>query len=206
MSVYRDTAAVVTSSRGVPGRDRQLYAKFSKCEFWLKEVVFLGHVVSEAGIYVDPKKIEAILQWEQPKTELKNWLTSAPVLTLLVCGKEFVVYSDDSKLGLGCVLMQDEKNTIFDNGCSQGNRKIDSKALWGFGLTFRAMSVYRDTAAVVTSSRGVPGRDRQLYAKFSKCEFWLKEVVFLGHVVSEAGIYVDPKKIEAILQWEQPKR
>ena len=49
-------------------------------------------------------------------------------------------------------------------------------------------------------------RERQLYAKFSKCEFWLKEVVFLGHVVSGAGIYVDPKKIEAILQWEQPKR
>ncbi|WRX26676.1 Reverse transcriptase domain - like 10 [Theobroma cacao] len=139
-------------------RERQLYAKFSKCEFWLKEVVFLGHVVSGAEIYVDPKKIEAVLQWEQPRTvteirsflgladyykrfvqgfsliatpltrltrkgvkyewddvcenrfqELKNRLTSAPVLTLLVNGKEFVVYSDASKLGLGCVLMQDEK-------------------------------------------------------------------------------------------------
>ncbi|EOX93847.1 Uncharacterized protein TCM_002815 [Theobroma cacao] len=51
------------------------------------------------------------------------------------------------------------KNTIFDNGCSQGNRETDSKALRGFGLTFRAISVYRDTAAVVTGSRGVPGRD-----------------------------------------------
>ncbi|EOY00066.1 Retrotransposon protein [Theobroma cacao] len=120
-------------------RERQLYAKFSKCEFWLKEVVFLGHVVSGAGIYVDPKKIEAILQWEQPRTvteirsflglagyyrrfvqgfsliaapltrltskgvkyewddvcenrfqELKNRLTSAPILTLPVSGKEFV--------------------------------------------------------------------------------------------------------------------
>ncbi|WRX23443.1 Reverse transcriptase domain - like 10 [Theobroma cacao] len=48
--------------------ERQLYAKFSKCEFWLKEVFFLGHVVSGAGIYVDHKKIEAILQWEQPRT------------------------------------------------------------------------------------------------------------------------------------------
>ncbi|WRX21059.1 Reverse transcriptase domain - like 10 [Theobroma cacao] len=53
-------------------RERQLYAKFSKCEFWLKEVVFLGHVVSGAGIYVDPKKIEAILQWEQPRTEVQK--------------------------------------------------------------------------------------------------------------------------------------
>ncbi|WRX29420.1 Reverse transcriptase domain - like 10 [Theobroma cacao] len=49
--------------------ERQLYTKFSKCEFWLKEVVFLGHVVSGAGIYVYPKKIEAILQWEQSRTD-----------------------------------------------------------------------------------------------------------------------------------------
>ena len=42
-------------------RDKQLYAKFSKCEFWLEEVVFLGHVISAEGVYFDPKKIEAIL-------------------------------------------------------------------------------------------------------------------------------------------------
>ena len=40
---------------------------FSKCEFWLNEVVFLGHVISGDGIFVDPKKIEAIVSWEQPK-------------------------------------------------------------------------------------------------------------------------------------------
>ena len=38
-------------------RDRELYAKFSKCEFWLNEVVFLGHVISGDGIFVDPKKM-----------------------------------------------------------------------------------------------------------------------------------------------------
>ena len=48
-------------------RDRQLYAKFSKCEFWLNEVVFLGHVVSGNGIFMDPKKVEAIVNWEKPK-------------------------------------------------------------------------------------------------------------------------------------------
>jgi len=42
----------------------KLYAKLSKCEFWLNEVVFLGHVISEKGISVDPKKIEAVLRWE----------------------------------------------------------------------------------------------------------------------------------------------
>ena len=42
-------------------RNKQLYAKFSKCEFWLNEVVFLGHVVSGEGIFVDPRKVEAIV-------------------------------------------------------------------------------------------------------------------------------------------------
>ena len=47
-------------------RDYQLYAKFSKCEFWLDQVAFLGHVVSKDGIQVDPKKIEAIIEWPRP--------------------------------------------------------------------------------------------------------------------------------------------
>ena len=57
-------------------RDRQLYAKFSRCEFWLNEVVFLIHVVYENGIFVDPKKVEAIVNWEQPKNviEIRSFL------------------------------------------------------------------------------------------------------------------------------------
>ena len=49
-------------------RDKQMYAKFSKCEFWLEEVVFLGHVISAEGVYIDPKKIEAILSWKPPSS------------------------------------------------------------------------------------------------------------------------------------------
>ena len=47
-------------------RQHQLYAKFNKCEFWLSRVGFLGHVVSDDGIYVDPQKVEAVASWEQP--------------------------------------------------------------------------------------------------------------------------------------------
>ena len=49
-------------------REKELFAKFSKCEFWLREVTFLGHVVSAEGINVDPRKIEAILEWKPPRT------------------------------------------------------------------------------------------------------------------------------------------
>ncbi|KAL4324432.1 hypothetical protein GQ457_11G024800 [Hibiscus cannabinus] len=57
-------------------RKNQFYAKFSKCEFWLNEVVSLGHIVSAEGIRVDPKKIEAIMDWKQPKnvSEVRSFL------------------------------------------------------------------------------------------------------------------------------------
>ncbi|KAA3483485.1 RNA-directed DNA polymerase-like protein [Gossypium australe] len=57
-------------------REKRLYAKFSKCEFWLREVTFLGHVVSAEGIRVDPRKIEALLDWKPPKSmaEIRSFL------------------------------------------------------------------------------------------------------------------------------------
>ncbi|KAJ9546706.1 hypothetical protein OSB04_019249 [Centaurea solstitialis] len=136
----------------------QLYAKFSKREFWLREVQFLGHVVTQEGIKVDPAKIEAIQNWESVKSptevrsflglagyyrkfikhfspiatplttltkknvkfewtptceymfnNLKEKLTCAPILTLPNGTDGFIVYCDASKLGLGCVLMQEGK-------------------------------------------------------------------------------------------------
>nr|CAI44621.1 B1168G10.5 [Oryza sativa Japonica Group] len=143
-------------------REHQLYAKFSKCEFWLSEVKFLGHVISAGGVAVDPSNVESVTNWKQPKTvseirsflglagyyqrfienfskiakpmtrllqkdvkykwseeceqsfqELKNRLISAPILILPDPKKGFQVYCDASKLGLGCVLMQDGKVVAY---------------------------------------------------------------------------------------------
>ena len=57
-------------------RKEELYAKLSKCEFWLREVSFLGHIVLEEGIRVDPKKIEVIIEWKPPRnvTEVHSFL------------------------------------------------------------------------------------------------------------------------------------
>ena len=57
-------------------KKEQLYAKFSKCEFWIEKVQFLGHVVTSKGIHVDPAKIEAVEKWEAPTTpsEIRQFL------------------------------------------------------------------------------------------------------------------------------------
>jgi ribonuclease HI len=143
-------------------RQQKLYAKFSKCEFWMEKVAFLGHVLSGEGIVVDPSKVESVIKWEQllnvtdvrsflgmagyyrrfienfskiakPVTELlknntkfewleaceksfqelKKRLTTVPVLTLSDIKKDFVVYCDASRQGLGCILMQEGKVVAY---------------------------------------------------------------------------------------------
>ncbi|GJV46298.1 putative reverse transcriptase domain-containing protein, partial [Tanacetum coccineum] len=105
-------------------KKESLFAKFSKCEFWLQEVHFLGHVVNNNGIHVDPSKIEAVKNWKAPKTPseiqsflglaeqeeafqtLKDKLCNAPILSLPNGVEDFVVYCDASNQGLRCMLMQ----------------------------------------------------------------------------------------------------
>ena len=57
-------------------KDHQLYAKFSKCEFWLTEVRFLGHVMSASSVSVDPEKVDAVMSWDRPKSvfEIRSFL------------------------------------------------------------------------------------------------------------------------------------
>nr|GEW02871.1 hypothetical protein [Tanacetum cinerariifolium] len=104
-------------------KKEKLYAKFLKCEFWLREEQFLGHVINGNGIHVDPSKIEAVKNWKAPRTlteehelafqTLKDKLCNAPVLTLPEGPKDFVVYCDASGIGLGYVLMQRGKVIVY---------------------------------------------------------------------------------------------
>ncbi|GJS03026.1 putative reverse transcriptase domain-containing protein, partial [Tanacetum coccineum] len=125
-------------------KKEELYAKFSKCEFRIPKVQFLGHVIDSQGIHVDPAKIESIKDWASPKTPteilafewddkqkaafqiLKNKLCSAPILALPQGAENFIVYYDTSHKGLGAVLMKNEKKVR--------NQTIKSSLVMTIGL------------------------------------------------------------------------
>ncbi|XP_058767821.1 uncharacterized protein LOC131641531 [Vicia villosa] len=69
-------------------REKQLFAKFSNCEFWMSEVKFLGHVISGGGAAVDPSKVEAVINWERPKnaTEVRSFLGLAGYYRRFIMG------------------------------------------------------------------------------------------------------------------------
>ncbi|GJZ64625.1 putative reverse transcriptase domain-containing protein [Tanacetum coccineum] len=97
-------------------KKEKLYAKFSKCDFWISIMQFLGHMIDSQGIHVDPAKIEAKNKkyiWGEDQESafqlLKQKLYEAPILALPEGNKDFVVYCDASHQGLGAVLMQREK-------------------------------------------------------------------------------------------------
>ncbi|GJY59348.1 putative reverse transcriptase domain-containing protein [Tanacetum coccineum] len=111
-------------------KKEELYAKFSKCEFWISRVQFLGHVIDYRGIHVDPAKIESIKDWASPKTptEIRQFLAAAIIEDSLKVFKDRQTMTKlnpesfkfigaiktrcqfyASKKGLGAVLMQREK-------------------------------------------------------------------------------------------------
>ncbi|GJV79880.1 putative reverse transcriptase domain-containing protein [Tanacetum coccineum] len=108
-------------------KKEDLYANFHSVEeFWIPKVQFLGHVIDNKGIHVDPAKIESVKDWASPKTptEIRQFLGLAGYYRRFIEGfskianhwtkphskkRDFIVYCDASKKGLGAVLMQREK-------------------------------------------------------------------------------------------------
>ncbi|GJW75979.1 putative reverse transcriptase domain-containing protein [Tanacetum coccineum] len=102
-------------------KKERLYAEFSKCDFWLDSIQFLGHVIDHSGVHMDPSKIKAIknkkYEWGKEEEEafqtLKQKLCSAPILALPEGTEDFVVYCGASLKGYGVVLMQREKVIVY---------------------------------------------------------------------------------------------
>uniref|UniRef100_A0A1J3GIM6 RNA-directed DNA polymerase n=1 Tax=Noccaea caerulescens TaxID=107243 RepID=A0A1J3GIM6_NOCCA len=190
-------------------REQKLYAKLSKCNFWQREIGFLGHVVSEGGVAVDPEKITAISDWPTPKNateirsflglasyyrkfvkgfasiskpltrltgkdvkfewsesctksfeKLKKHLTQAPVLVLPRVGVSYVVFTDASGSGLGCVLTQEERVIAY---ASRQLRKHETNypthdlelAAVVFALTIWRAYLYGEKVKIMTDHKSL---------------------------------------------------
>nr|GEV04604.1 putative reverse transcriptase domain-containing protein [Tanacetum cinerariifolium] len=121
-------------------KKEELYAKFSKLEFWIPKVQFLRHVIDSKGIHVDPTKIDSIKDWESPKspTEIDQFLGLAGYYRRFIEGFSKIAKSMTKltqKNGLGVVLMQNEKVIAY------GSRqlKIHEKNYTTHDLELRAV-------------------------------------------------------------------
>ena len=102
-------------------RDKKLYAKYDKCDFWLKQVAFLGHIIIEKGIQVDPAKVEAVTKWEPPRnvTEVRSFLGLAGYY------RRFVEGFSKIAIPLTRLLRKDTKFE-WDRGCQESFDRLKS--------------------------------------------------------------------------------
>ena len=126
-------------------RDHQLYAKFSKCELWLTEVRFLGHVVSASGVLVDPEKVEAVMSWERPKSvfEIRSFLGLAGYY------RRFI--EDFSRIAAPMTrLTQKEFKFDWDDRCEEAfqelKRRLTSAPILIVSDRGQGYTVYRDVS------------------------------------------------------------
>ena len=121
-------------------RDHQLYAKFSKCEFWLTEVRFLGHVVSASGVSVDPEKVEAVMSWERPKSvfEIRSFLGLAGYYRRFENGLKLSIRSSiigfrlrdmDSMVGTALTIEREIEDTWNTRDTGVGSKREDQLLL-----------------------------------------------------------------------------
>ena len=230
-------------------REHKLYAKMRKCEFWMKEVKFLGHVVSEQDVVVNPTKIEAVMKWEPPKnvTEvrsflgfsgyyrrfvkgfsklavpmtlltkkgekflwtpecelvfhtLKEKLTKAPVLIISNSGEGYEVYTDASRRGLGCLLMQGGKVIAYGSRQRKTHEQnypthdlelaavIFALKLWRYYLYGEKFQVYSDHKSLkyVFTQKDLNLRQRRCFEYLEDYDFTLNYPPGKENVVADA--------------------
>ncbi|XP_058762994.1 uncharacterized protein LOC131636407 [Vicia villosa] len=146
-------------------REKQLFAKFSKCEFWMSEFKFLGHVISCDGVAVDPSKVEAVINWERPKnaTEVRSFLGLAGYYRRFIMGF--------SKLALPLTrLTRKEVSFSWNSECEKSFQKLKEKLTTALVLVIpdpnRSYEVFCDA-----SKKGLGGvlmQDGQVVAYASR--------------------------------------
>ncbi|WVZ94102.1 hypothetical protein U9M48_040039 [Paspalum notatum var. saurae] len=198
-------------------REHKLYAKFSKCAFWLKEVSFLGHNLSEKGVAVDPSKVKDVLNWKQPETvlEIRSFLgltgyyrrfikdfskTAKPMTSLTKKNAKYVWSSNCEEafqtlkklLTSAPVLAQPDITKAFDVYCDTSGNGLGCVLMQkGRVITYASRQLRKHEA-------NYPTHDLELAAVVDALKIWRHYL--LGNT---CHIYTDHKSLKYILT--QPK-
>ncbi|WVZ63500.1 hypothetical protein U9M48_013127 [Paspalum notatum var. saurae] len=194
-------------------REHKLYAKFNKCAFWLKEVSFLGHILSEKGVVVDPSKVKDVLNWKQPETVIeirsflalagyyrrfiKNFSKIAKPMTSLTKKNAKYVWSSNCEeafqtlkklLTSAPVLAQPDVTKPFDVFCDASGNGLGCVLMQGWRVIAYASRQLRKHEA------NYPTHDLELAAVVHALKIWRHYL--LGNT---CHIYTDHKSLKCIL-------
>jgi hypothetical protein len=126
-------------------RENQLYAKLSKCEFWLREVSFLGHVITGGGIAVDPGKVRDVLNWEPPTivSEIRSFLGLAGYYRRFIEGFSKIVQLLTS-------LLEKEKKFIWSEACQNSfdelRKRLTTTPVLVMSDIYKSFDIYCDAS------------------------------------------------------------
>nr|GEV63613.1 hypothetical protein [Tanacetum cinerariifolium] len=256
-------------------KKEELYTKFSKYEFWIPKVQFLGHVIDNQGIHVDSAEIESVKDWASPKspTEIQKYVKKGfPIFLAHITTKEEEDKSEKKRLEdvpivqnfpevPGAAPVARAPYRLAPSGMKDLSKQLNELSDKGF---IRPSFLIRGSSSPICQKEGwivqdvhrLPGikqtnvfmdlmkqvckpyldkfvivfiddiliystdekeheehlkailellKKEELYAKFSKCEFWIPKVQFLDYVIDSQGIHVDLAKIESVKYWASPK-
>jgi len=193
-------------------REHQLYAKLSKCEFWLKEVAFLGHVLSNGGVAVDPKKVSDVLSWNPPQdvSEIRSFLGMAGYYRRFIEGFSKIAKPMTS-------LLEKEAKFVWTEECQASFEELKKRLTTAPVLVLpdiaKAFSVYCDASrqglgcvlmqegrVVAYASRQLrkhelnyPTHDLELAAVVHALKIWRHYLI--GH---RCDIYTDHKSLKYV--------
>jgi hypothetical protein len=193
-------------------RDNQLYAKLSKCEFWLEEVSFLGHVITKGGIAVDPGKVRDVLNWKPPTTvsEIRSFLGLAGYYRRFIEGFSKIVKPLTS-------LLEKDRKFEWSEACQNSFEELRKRLTTAPMLTMpdihKSFDIYCDGSkqgldcvlmqeghVIAYASRQLrkheqnyPTHDLELAAVIHALKIWRHYL--LSH---KCQIYTDPKSLKYI--------
>ncbi|GAU37338.1 hypothetical protein TSUD_395190 [Trifolium subterraneum] len=145
-------------------KEKKLYAKLSKCEFWLKEVSFLGHIISSGGIAVNPAKVDAMLQWGTPESvsEIRSFLGLAGYYRRFIKGF--------SKMALPLTLLtRKDQAFVWDEKCVKSLQELKKKLTTASVLV---LSDAKESFVLKVQERNYPTHDLELAAVVFALKVW----------------------------------